>query len=227
MKTLVSMGLSAVVLMSFGCSSEVSLAERCQNAAIANCDGDKGTPKYASCLADFNEKCNAGDLTTGEDKKDSDAGTTDKDSGTPTPDTGSTPDTGGPVVSKNCTLSADGAIEGCLPLCAISTGNAINACQDSDCLIAALDADTTPPGQYMGQSVNCRACFLNNQFVCAARQCPAEAQALAMCQQGGAGADCSAENEAINACIQMDTAQFQACSFGDAANPGIVAQCFG
>jgi hypothetical protein len=100
----------------------------------------------------------------------------------------------------------------CLPRCTNATASAVNACADTACLQAALEADTTPSvpfivnGMDQPGGLDCDGCFGYQQLSCAFDVCPAETAALLMCMSG-----CDAQNAALNTCIQANSTAFQSC----------------
>lgn len=155
------------------------------------------------------------------------------------PDAGTLPDGGsdpiiasrdagpGPIESNSCELMLGTDVpplpRACLPRCAITTGQALNACgSDQTCQRNAVMADTTPATPIvingMATQLNCGMCLTFQQLSCGYDVCPSETMALLQCQDQacadaaqGPFATCvqsEANRTTFNACFQ---ALFMSC----------------
>lgn len=91
----------------------------------------------------------------------------------------------------------------CLPRCSSATSVTIGECPDSDCLFAALDADTTPPTSLAlpdgtSTSLDCNVCFVHQLQTCWNELCNTSFLAWDECRNSGGS--CTAENDALEAC---------------------------
>lgn len=97
----------------------------------------------------------------------------------------------------------------CMPRCSAATLTTVNGCMDSDCLGAALMADTTAPINMtfeggMGTSeleLDCQFCFVLQQFHCASVVCPMYASPALVCDNTTDADMCMGEFDALNGCL--------------------------
>lgn len=109
----------------------------------------------------------------------------------------------------------------CMPRCTNATLGAFNRCTDSDCAVAALQADSTPAvGMPIGTTpidLDCFTCFFFQMYHCNSVVCPEEATPAFMCSFDESITDCDARFEALDACIDgladgsAEETQFEEC----------------
>lgn len=175
-----------------------------------------------------------------------DSGTGGDDAGPePMPDAGPAPmPDAGPEPMPDSGPSTCGTIDGtgfpplpdgCVPRCAGSTADQINACSGAGsneeiatCQRAAVEADTTPPalvGVTGGepQEVDCVGCWDWGIMHCITASCGAEVEACLTCGDGcnPGTAGCEDEEAALDACQAANISAIQGC-FNTQAS-----RCFG
>ncbi|MEM9071331.1 MAG: hypothetical protein AAGE52_22685 [Myxococcota bacterium] len=117
-------------------------------------------------------------------------------------------------------LNMDPAAMGMLlPRCAPATRTTLQACTNVDCLVGALNGDTTPGVDIGGgQIINCNACF-NIQFNrCLDERCGTQFAAFRCCAEANGCADinncpaCSTENDALTSCAMTAGVTIPSCT---------------
>lgn len=138
------------------------------------------------------------------------------DAGGGTPDAGGgEPDAGGGVCGSVAGATGFPQLPAsCGMRCLQSSLQTAQMCPegDTDCFVAALEADPTPAasldvGGGMTQQIDCIGCFNWQATSCVAESCPTEFNAWADCLGTAADPDteCADEDAAINACIDAST----------------------
>lgn len=99
----------------------------------------------------------------------------------------------------------------CLPRCSSATREAVEACTTVECVVAALELDTTPAARFRLASgvyeVTCGGdatrypCPVWQTYACFETFCPEEYYAWSACTSEGAGVDCNDEQSALDTCV--------------------------